>query len=275
MALLNTVLNAVFDLLIQPLRAVHPVAGLLLVSLVMAIVALAAFRWFSNARAIEAVKRRIGAYLLEMRVFRDDLKVLLVDPWKIFALNGKYVAHALVPFLVILPLMALAIIQIESRYSRRSLLPGEATLVTAALKDPAALGTVPLHLECSAGLAVETPGVRAFSRGETTWRLRAVAPGQGWVRISVEGEAPIDKTVWVSATPKALAQARTARFAGLAALAEPAAKPLPRSSSLAELRLDYPEREARPMGLATSVWVFFVLSTVFGFALKDKMGVTL
>ena len=275
MGTLNAILNVVFDLMIMPLRGLHPLLGLLLVSLVMAVLALLAFRVASNAAAITRIKTRIGAYLLEMRLFRDDLRVLLIDPWRIFALNTRYVAHAFVPFLLILPIMLLAMVHIESRYAWRALEPGESTIVTARVAPEVEVMTAVLSIETSPGIAVETAAVRIPSRREISWRLRALAPGQHWVQLTTADGATIQKAIWVDGQPGALAHARTARLAGLAAIAEPAEAPLPMGGIVRELRIPYPEAERRTLGLSTSVWIFFGLSTLFGFALKNVVGVTI
>jgi hypothetical protein len=278
MGILNSALNAIFDLIIQPLRGLHPIAGLLLVSIIMAVVALLAFRVASNAAAITRIKTRIGAYLLEMRLFSDDLRVLLTDPVKILALNAKYVAHAFVPFLLILPPMLLAIFQIESRYSWRPLAPDERTILTIACREGTDVLAPGLVLETSDGLEVETAPVRIPSLGEVSWRLRATAAGEQWVRVVPPGGAEAQATtklVWVGDEPKAMARARSTRYAGFAALAEPAEPPLARGGIIQEIRIDLPERESRPLGLSTSVWIFFLLATAFGFLLKSRLGVTL
>jgi hypothetical protein len=248
------------------------------VSLVMAIVALLAFRVASNAGAIQRLKTRIGAYLLEIRLHSDDLRILLSDPWKIIGLNARYILHAMPPFLLILPPMLLAIVQIESRYAIRPLEPGEHTILTVAFRAGVDVMAPGLTLETSEGVQVETPPVRIPSLGEVSWRLRAVEKGEQWVRIvppaGTDAE-PATKLVWVDSSPKAMSRARTTRFAGLAALAEPAEQPLPRAGVFEEIRVGYRDRGSRPLGLSIPVWIFFVMSTAFGFLLKNRLGVTL
>ncbi len=278
MGIINQALNAIFDLIILPLCGLHPLLGLVSVSLVMAVVALVAFRYVSNAAAITRIKTRIGAYLLEMRLFPDDLRLLLTDPARIMGLNLKYMAHAFGPFLLILPPMLLAIFQIESRYSLEPLVAGEQTIVTVAFSADADVMAPELQLETSAGLEIETPPVRIPSLGEVSWRIRATEEGEQWVRITPGGDDESQvatKLVWVGDTPKAMAKARSARYAGFGALAEPAEPPLPRGGVIQEIHVGYPHQESRPMGLSTSVWIFFGLSTAFGFMLKDRLGVTI
>lgn len=278
MGLFNQALNALFDLMLVPFGALHPWVGLAVVSLVMAVVALLAFRYVSNADAIQRIKTRIGGYLLEMRLFPDSLRILVTDPLKIFGLNLRYMGHALVPFLLILPPMILAIVQLESRFALRPLEPGEQTVLTASFREGVDVLAPELAIETSDGLRVETPSVRIPALGQASWRLRATAVGEQWVRIVPPGggaDDAVQKLVWVDGAPRRLARARTARYAGFAALAEPAEAPLPRGGAFTEIRIGLPERESRFGGLSTSVWVFFVMATVFGFALKDRLGVTL
>lgn len=279
MGILNSTLNAIFDVIIHPLRGLHPAIGLLLISAIMGVVALLAFRYASNADAITRVKTRIGAYLLEMRLFSDDLRVLLVDPIKIMALNAKYVAHAFVPFVLILPPMLLVIFQIESRYGLQPLETGDQTTLTVAVREGTDVLADGLVLETSEGVVVETPPVRIPELGEISWRLRATAEGEQWVRVVPPGgdaDQAVTKLVWVGdETPKAMARSRTTRYAGFAALEEPAEAPLPRGGIVTEIRVDLPDGEGRFAGMTTSVWIFFGLATLFGFLLKSRLGVTI
>lgn len=279
MGILNSTLNAIFDVIIHPLRGLHPAIGLLLVSAIMGIAALLAFRFASNAQAITRIKTRIAAYLLEMRIFSDDLRVLLVDPIKIMGLNTKYVAHAFGPFLLILPPMLLVVFQIESRYGLRPLEPGDQTTLTVACRTDTDVLAEGLVLETSEGIVVETPPVRIPTLGEVSWRLRAAEAGEQWVRVVPPGgddALAVTKLVWVGdETPKAMARARTARYAGFGALEEPAEAPLPRGGVITEIRVDLPDREWRLAGMTASVWIFFGLATVFGFLLKSRLGVTI
>ena len=77
MTILDALLNRTFDVLLRPLAPLPILLSLSVVSLATAIVILLVVRIASDLPALAAVKRQIHADLFEIRLFRDDLLLML------------------------------------------------------------------------------------------------------------------------------------------------------------------------------------------------------
>ena len=244
MSALNALLRAVFDVILLPFSGLPPLVGVTLVSLATAIGMLLAFKATSNQDGIAAVKRKIHACLFEIRLFNDDLVAILRPQLEILRHNATYLRLSLVPMVwIIIPLMM-----------------GQAKpLITLDLPD---------------GLRGDSPGIWIPSKREMAWRLEAQAWGEYEVGVNVAGGTYV-KNVQVSSDVKRRSPVRLEPgFLNL--LLYPAEAPLPRHGPLASITLEYPEIDIPLPGFGLH-WmiVYFILSMVFAFALRNRLGVTL
>jgi hypothetical protein len=180
---------------------------------------------------------------------------------------------------MIVPLI-FVIAQLQFHYGYRGLEPGEDTVFKVVLKNAPESAAErekapPVALEVPAGLRLETEGVWIPSEKEIAWRMEGVAPGEHLVQVKVEGEEPIAKRVHVGGGVVRRSPSRLeAGFKNQ--LLYPAEPPLPKSSSVVGIFLDYPDAQVNFFGWKT-LWLvaFFILSIVFGFALKGAFKVDL
>lgn len=131
----STVINAPFNALFWLVHWLPPAWQVVVLAVPGALFALAIYKLVSNQDAIRDAKDKIVAYLLELRLFRDDLRVLLRAEGRVFASIGRYLGHSLLPMVVMLPVFLLVLIQIESRFAFRGLAPDEQALVTVGINS--------------------------------------------------------------------------------------------------------------------------------------------
>ncbi len=268
-----------FDLLFAPLAGRSPWWGLAAVALVTAAVALLIFRAASNQRAIRATKDRIIAHLLEVVLYRDDLRVVVRAQARLAADNARYLGHALAPLVLMVAPVGLIMVQADLRYGRRPLRVGESAVVTVGLRPTAGLPAEP-SLAVPAGVVVETPAVVVPARGEVSWRVRAHQVGEHELRARL-GDVEVGKRLLVAeegaGPPWARAVAPRRPSAGvLARLLNPAEPPLPSNRTVAWVEVTYPEAPLRVRGRRVHwVWPFFALTLAFGYALKGPLRVQL
>ena len=288
MSFVNAALRAVFDLLLGPFAALPPIVPVTLVALVSGIFALLVYRWTSNQEALAAVKRRLFAHLLEVRLFNDDLRAVLAAQLRLLRENLTYLRLNLVPLLwMIVPFMLL-IAQLQFHYGYDGLEVGDRTLLTVDLagpaSDPAADGE-PLprpvvELEASPGVAVETPGVWVPSLRQIAWRLRALEPGHHELTVRTGG-GEFAKSLFVEASEGGARWVRRSptrrRAAVLDQLLYPAEPSLPRGGPVERIDVQYPTASISFFGLFDVHWLiaFLVLSIALAFALRNRFGVTL
>ncbi len=273
MSAVNGLLRSAFDLLLFPFRSLPPIVGLLVVSLLASIGMLLVFKATSNQHKLEAVKRQIHACLFEIRLFRDDVPAILRAQTEILRHNLNYLFLSLVPMLWMIVPLVFVIAQLQFHYGYRGLRPGEDFIVKVRLKDPSSTRPA-AALEAPRGLEVATPAVWIPSERELAWRLRAQAWGDYELKLRV-GDKEYSKTAQVSKLVRRRSPERLeARL--LNELLYPAEDPLPSESPIASIALGYPEDSVSLLGWHVQ-WIvaFFVLSVVFAFALRGRMGVTL
>jgi len=132
---INSVLNGFFDLLITPFRGVHPLWYLFFFSLLAGILMLLIFRYTSNQKKIKETKDKIKAYLIEVRIFNEDLGILLSAQKNLLFYNAKYLMHALKPILFMIVPVSIILIQLQGWFGYKPLGIGESTLLKVKFTD--------------------------------------------------------------------------------------------------------------------------------------------
>ena len=284
----NAVLRALVSGLLYPFRGLHPLVGLTAVSLVVGIAMLLVFKATSNQAAIAAVKRQIHACLFEIRLFNDDLRAILRAQGELLRHNAVYLKHSFVPLLWMIVPFVLLMAQLQVHYGYEPLAPGEPALVEAvlgegweealpagAVEDYDGFSRPAVELAAPAGVRIETPGVWAPEIREVSWRVVGERPGDYELELAVGGER-YTKSLRVADEPgiRRLSPIRPER-SFLRQLLYPAEPPLP-AGPVESIAVAYPEAEVWFLGWHTH-WliVFFILSIVFAFALRNRLGVSI
>ena len=275
-ALIMSLCAKLFDVIMIPFRSMHPVVGLLVISIITGIIMLLIFGKTSNQKAIRRSKGLLKAYIAEIWLLRDNLLQMLMSILRVLGNTGRYFLHSLRPLIFILIPVLIIMIMLGVRYELRPFTPGSEATVTVRLDDLAWTRGDAMRLSGSAGIEVASPPLRIPQRGEIDWRVRMTAAGEQQItvhtpagqeskRILVQNEAgPL--------LPMAPARGRTFSTSYLLFPVEP---PLQAASGIREIRIkEWPTREFALFGMGIH-WliVFFVISMAAGFAVKGAFGV--
>jgi uncharacterized membrane protein (DUF106 family) len=90
-------LNKFFGILFFPFQSLNPFWPLFFISVLTGVLMLLAFRYTSNQKEIKKEKQKIKAHLMEMRIFKDDLVILMSAFMKVLLCNAKYIKHLIGP----------------------------------------------------------------------------------------------------------------------------------------------------------------------------------
>ena len=271
MTAVNAAITRAFDLFFAALAWGGPWSGMVGLAAVTAVVALLIFRWTSNQRRIRTVKDRIISHLLEVVLYRDELRVVLQAQAAIFRDNLRYFASALVPLAFMILPMAVLLIQADLRYGHRPLKVGERAIVAAKLR-PGTAAPDQLAISAPSGIAVETPPLRIPALGEVDWRIRGLQPGAWNLRFS-QGETTFTKQVLVGARAGRVSTTRVSESAW-SQLLHPGERPLPSRGPAALVKVSYPGAELHLWKWRLHwVWPWLILSLVFGYLLKGPLRV--
>jgi uncharacterized membrane protein (DUF106 family) len=269
---INSIVGAVFDVLFVPFRALPSSAAMTFISLLTGLLMLFIFKKTSNQAGILRAKNLIKAHLLELRLYKNDFGQTMRSQGRILLANGRYLGHALKPMLVMFIPILIILFQLEAWFGVRPLRAGETAIVKVILETSRHPLQTPVTLTAPAGVAVETLPLRIEEGSEIDWRVRAVSPGFHELTIDLPGET-ITKTLAVGQPALAKLGPRRVRR-GLDELSNPAEKAIPRTSPIISVEVTYPSSRLNFFGWRMHWLVaFFLLSVVFGFALKGVFKV--
>jgi hypothetical protein len=269
----NAVSSAVFDLLLAPIGHARPWFDLLLWPLLGGVVALLVYKKVSNQAGIARAKKAISVHLLEIVLFRDDLRVVAGATARALLKNAVYVGHNVLPMIVMIGPMSVILVQLVAHYAYAPLPVGSTAVLVAEL-DPAVGGVSAreVQLELPPGLSLDAPPVRSAD-GEIAWRLRLDAVGDHPLTVRA-GAASEVFTVSVGGAARKVEVLATK---GWEAFLYPGSPTPAADSPIRSLSID---RRTQDLGLLPGgeggilAW-FFLFSLAAGFALKDRFGVTL
>ncbi|MGZ5423264.1 MAG: hypothetical protein ACXW2V_01765 [Candidatus Aminicenantales bacterium] len=273
MSIVNLVFGGIVGAVLWPFRGLSPWFGLTVVSLLTALLMLEVYKHTSNQAAIRRAKDLIKAHLLEMRLYKDNMRVTLAAQGAILKANLAYMAANLKPLAVMIVPLVLILAQLSLWYDRAPLRPGEEALVKAGLEaaaDPVSLG---LELETPPGLEITAPAVRIPDLHQVVWRVKALAPGTGRLVLRT-GDRTVEKSVVVGGGPMAKVSALASRGSLWKQVLYPGEAPLPAGTFVRSVEILYPAKSLTAFGVSVHWLVaYLILSIVFGFAFKGVFKV--
>lgn len=262
-------LRAAVSFLAKIFGALNPLAGLAFCSVLLGIGMLWVVGKTSNQRAIERAKKRMQAYLLEMRLYSDEPRLLFRAQANLLLNNARYVGHMLRPALVLGIPMLVLFAHFDSVYGHRPLQVGESALFAVKTSLP----SQDLTLTAKGALEVDSAAVGSAVSRQVFWRLRAVEEGGGQVLLE---------------TPHGSVEMATVVGSGMHYLSGSRSGPLwhkflfsPGEASFSlqsvdRLSISYPPRDIG-FGAFKTHWViwFLVISILAAYLLRGRFGVVL
>lgn len=255
MEILGSIFGAIFDGLVAVFGWLGPGGSLTVLSLLLGVGMLLAFKWVGEPGALEHAMAKMQAYMMEMRLFDREPKLVFGAMGRLFWWNGKLFTALLRPVLVATLPMILLFIQMDHYYGMRPLEVGETAVVTARFTDDEALEG-PIQLTAEDGVEVETLGVRSPDRGIVSWRVRALEEGVSQLTLTV-GEEEITKSVTVSDALQRVSKRRARKAAD--AMLYPI-EPRIAGGPVSWIDVRYPAISVSILGMSTHwlVWLFII-----------------
>ena len=262
----NAVAIAAFNLSLLT----SPLAIVVVVSLIVGLLMVVLFGYTSDQKAIGIAKDQLKAHLLAVRLYRDQIPVVMGSYGKILRGTGRYLKLAFKPLLYVIIPITLLMVQID-RYLGATPIPQNTPfLLTVQTTGGDALNDAALGLPPE--VAITAPPVRIPSANEIVWRLAGSKEGEYEVKILVAGQSAA-KAVCVGT---GLPRISTVRLRGqfwrrMFSSAEPA---LPENGPIEFISVNYPDRNIEIAGYGMNwIWLFFILSMVAGFVFKEVLGI--
>jgi hypothetical protein len=247
-----------------------PLAIVAVLSIVVGLLMVVLFGYTSNQKAIKIAKDQLKAHLLAVRLFQDQLHVVMGSYGRILRGTGRYLKLAFMPLLYVIIPITLLMVQVDRYLGSMGIQPHAPFLVTVRVNNGDVLNDVSFDLPPE--ITMTAPAVHVPAEREVVWRLAASKEGAYEVQVIAAGQR-VTKTVHVSS---ALPRVSPVRLRGhfwerLFSSAEPA---LPESGCVESIAVTYPERNIDIAGYEMSwIWLFFILSMIAGFIFKEILGI--
>lgn len=271
MEFVSKIITASINVLLVPFGTTHQAIGLVWLSLLTGVGMAYVFKLTSNREKIKRSKDRFKSFILEMRIYQDDLGVVFAAFFGALRANLVYLRHILVPFLVLIVPAAIIFMQMDERYGRSHIPAGSMTVLAVFLaegNDPFDIG---FSIACGPGVSVDAGPVRIREEREIDWRLKIDSPGAHTVTLSIEGH---DYTVPLIAEPahRMIGSTRSAS-SFIESFLHPGFPPIPDNSPIKTVKLHYPGA-SYPLLFWRVHWIviFLVYSLIGAGAIKLLVG---
>ncbi len=263
-----------------------PLAIVILLSLIVGLLMILLFGYTSDQKAIGVAKDQLKAHLLAVRLYRDQLHVVMGSYGKVLRGTGRYLKLAFKPLLYVIIPITLLIVWLDRSLGLTAIQPNTPFLLSVHLSKPGGIdqlgnesdGTQEnlnnIRIELPPEINATAPAVHVLADNEAVWRLVATKNGTYEVKI-VTGNEIVGKTVRVASQ---LAQVSPERLRGhfWERMFSSGESALPANSAIESITVDYPERNI-PLGIAgyqmNWIWLFFILSMIAGFIFKELLGI--
>lgn len=252
------------------LKSNAPALIVCLISLVIGWLMVVVFGYTSNQKAIHVAKEHLKAHLLALRLFQDQIPVVIRSYGRIFLATGRYLQLAFKPLLFVILPLTFMVVQLDRYLGLTPMEAGQPFLVKARLSNPEALNDASLQLP--SGLTTTAPAVHVPAENEVAWRVVAEKDGDYDVNVQASGQTVAKRVVVASG----LARLSPIRLRGkfwerIFVSGEPA---LPQSSPIQSIEVQYPARSIAFAGVQWNwIWLFLVLSMIAGFLFKSILGI--
>jgi uncharacterized membrane protein (DUF106 family) len=254
-----------------------PLAIVILLSIVIGLLMVVLFGYTSDQKAIGVAKDRLKAHLLAVRLYRDQIPVVMGSYGKILRGTGVYLKLAFKPLLYVIIPITLLMVQIDRYLGQTPIAPNSPFLLTVHLSDQrksslTADALNSLTLDLPSEITMTAPAVHIPAESEVVWRLVGSHEGKYGLKIADGGES-VEKAVCIGSD---LPRISTTRLRGqfwvrMFSSAEPA---LPQNSPIESISINYPDRDIDIAGYGMNwIWLFFILSMIAGFIFKEVLGI--
>lgn len=239
------------------------------ISIVTGLLMVLVFGYTSDQKAIHVAKDHLKAHLLALRLFQDQIAVVLRAYGRILLATGRYLQLAFKPLLFVIVPLTFLIVQVD-RYLGMTPIEKQHPFVVKAKVAESVLNDAALVLP--EGLETTAPAVHVPAENEIAWRVVALRDGDYILHLHANSHL-FSKSVRVGAGLPRLSPLRLRGkfWERIFVSGEPA---LAADNMVEAIEVQYPARDIAFAGFEWNwIWLFFVLSLVAGFIFKSVLGI--
>jgi uncharacterized membrane protein (DUF106 family) len=244
-------------------------ALVLALSVVVGLLIVLAFRYTSNQPEIRRTKDQLKAHLLAVRLFQDQLPVVLHSYSRILRGTAHYIRLAFTPLLFVIVPLVFLMAYVDHYLGWMPVRPEQQFLVQVKTNS-ADLDDVSLQVPPE--MTISAPPVHIPDKNEVVWRVVASQDGAYEIKVALNGES-VSKQVAAAHDLRKLSTTRLRNhfWTRLFVSTEPA---IPAVSLIDSIEVQYPERNIALAGFEFN-WIilFFVFSLAAGWIFKTVLRI--
>lgn len=263
---INVAMNEVADVILSPIGWLPESLSITLISLMIGILFLVIYKYTSNQQAIIRTRNCIKANMLALRLFPNDLSIVIRTHGRIIRGALGLLFHSLRPMTIMILPISLILIQLSAWYQARPLKPGEKAIVTVILNNDSGMTIPSTKMKSNMGIEVNVGPVRIPSRNEIRWKIQAIESCRSQITFTI-GNQTIEKELVIGEGLIPISPVRPSRKWDQI-LIYPREKPLSNDSVVKAICIDYPKRNSKISG--TDWWFIYLFCTSLVFAMIFK-----
>src|SRR5215471_460092 len=221
-----------------------PLILVILISVVVVLIKVVLFGYTSNQKKIHVAKDQLKAHLLAVRLYQDQLPVVMKTYGRILRGTGRYLSLAFMPLLYVIIPITLLIVQLDRSLGSTAIQSGAPFLLTVRTANADTMNGA--SVELPAQIEMTAPSVHVAASNEVVWRLAAREDGDYEIKV-VAGTESAAKTLRVSPGLKRVSGVRL-RGHFLERMFTSGEAPLPDAGSIEAISVNYPERNIEIAG---------------------------
>jgi len=226
------------------------------VSVLLGFFAVWTFRRTTDLVRFRQTRKRLLAYLFEFRLYYDEPTLIWRAQKAIVRENLRLIALLAFPALILTPVMAWLLMQLEAVYGYAPLAVGRPAVVTAQITGELVSSDAGASLQAPREISIDTPPVRSTTDRQISWRIHPLRPICGSLHMQIRGAA-VSKTICAGTRRVFLARQRVQSL--MSFLLRPEEARL-RSGDVAWVEIDYPKTDVIIAGIALPwiAWFTFI-----------------
>jgi len=248
----NTLGTWLGDVIFGLLGVLPPWLGLTILSAIIGVIALLAFKYTSNQKKIGYWRDQMSGHLLVLKLYKDEIGVAFRAQRRLAVALAIWQWHMLRPLILMIILLMPLFAQMATRYQWRPMQTGEQTNIrvrlTPGLEERPSVALQP----CDELADIVGP---VAGGDELVWRVRASAVGRHTLRFDVDGTEVTKELVVGEPYQRVSAERPARRWTGQ--VLHPAESPLPSGVPLAGIVVEYEGVESYITG--ADWWVVYLL----------------
>jgi hypothetical protein len=239
-------------------------------SFVIGLLMVLVFAALSDQKAIHIAKDQLKAHMLAVRLFQDQLPVVVRSYGKIIRGTGRYIRLAFRPLLFVVIPITLMIAQVDRWMGYMPVEPKDSFLLQVQAGSEKAVDDMALRLP--EGMKLAAPPVHVPAEKQVVWRVQAERPGKYDLDVT-SGDQTFSKQVVVSSV---LSRVSPVRLRGQfwERMFSSSESALPDNSPIESIAVAYAPRSIQLFGIDWN-WIvlFFIAALVAGFFFKTVLGI--